>query len=92
MQKVLGEENSAAEDGKKESGGKSGGEALILIVEDDKFLRDLISKKLVGEGFKIAAAVDGKEAGKGVFATDQHGSSRKTDLRCEFLPPVHCVH
>jgi DNA-binding response OmpR family regulator len=34
----------------------------ILIVEDDKFLRELISKKLKGEGFSVSEAVDG-EAG-----------------------------
>ena len=33
----------------------------ILIVEDDKFLRDLISKKLTSEGFDIVAAIDGEQ-------------------------------
>ncbi len=33
----------------------------ILIVEDDKFLRELISRKLLGEGFKIDEAIDGEE-------------------------------
>lgn len=33
----------------------------ILIVEDDKFLRDLISKKLSSEGFEISSAVDGEQ-------------------------------
>jgi DNA-binding response OmpR family regulator len=33
----------------------------ILIVEDDKFLRELISRKLTKEGFEIAEAVDGEE-------------------------------
>jgi DNA-binding response OmpR family regulator len=33
----------------------------ILIVEDDKFLRELISRKLVKEGFDIAEAIDGEE-------------------------------
>ncbi|MDD5221045.1 MAG: response regulator [Candidatus Paceibacterota bacterium] len=33
----------------------------ILIVEDDKFLRELISRKLVKEGYDIAEAVDGEE-------------------------------
>ncbi len=37
-------------------------EKTILLVEDDKFLRELISRKLSGEGFKIEEAVDG-EAG-----------------------------
>ena len=33
----------------------------ILVVEDDKFLRELISKKLVSEGYNISQAVDGEE-------------------------------
>jgi DNA-binding response OmpR family regulator len=33
----------------------------ILIVEDDKFLRELISRKLSGEGFEALEAVDGEE-------------------------------
>lgn len=33
----------------------------ILIIEDDKFLRDLIARKLTGEGFDISMAVDGEE-------------------------------
>ncbi|HXK32215.1 MAG TPA: response regulator [Candidatus Paceibacterota bacterium] len=33
----------------------------ILIVEDDKFLRDLISQKLLKESFDIAQAVDGED-------------------------------
>ncbi len=36
----------------------------ILIVEDDKFLRELISQKLVKEGYDIAEAVDGEEGAK----------------------------
>jgi len=33
----------------------------ILIVEDDKFLRELISQKLVREGYDIAEAIDGEK-------------------------------
>jgi DNA-binding response OmpR family regulator len=33
----------------------------ILIVEDDKFLRDLMNQKLIREGFDTAEAVDGEE-------------------------------
>jgi len=33
----------------------------ILIVEDDKFLRELISKKLKDEGYQLAQAIDGEE-------------------------------
>ena len=33
----------------------------VLIVEDDKFLRELISRKLKEEGFDIVEAIDGEE-------------------------------
>lgn len=36
----------------------------ILIVEDDKFLRELISQKLAKEGYDITEAVDGEEGAK----------------------------
>ncbi|MBI2041928.1 MAG: response regulator [Candidatus Nealsonbacteria bacterium] len=36
----------------------------ILIIEDDKFLRDLIIRKLVQEGYKTSEAVDGEEGFK----------------------------
>ncbi|MGC8981574.1 MAG: response regulator [Minisyncoccia bacterium] len=34
----------------------------ILLVEDDKFLRTLLEKKLVNEGFEVVSAIDGEEA------------------------------
>lgn len=36
----------------------------ILILEDDKFLRELVKKKLVGEGFEVIEASDGEEGVK----------------------------
>lgn len=33
----------------------------ILIIEDDKFLRELIAQKLIKEDFEISEAVDGEE-------------------------------
>ena len=33
----------------------------ILIIEDDKFLRDLMSQKLTKEGFSVKEALDGEE-------------------------------
>ncbi len=33
----------------------------ILIVEDDKFLRELISRKLAGRGYEVETAVDGED-------------------------------
>jgi len=38
----------------------------ILIIEDDKFLRELISQKLLKEGYDIAEAVDGEKGIKSV--------------------------
>ncbi len=38
----------------------------ILIVEDDKFLRELIVKKLSKEGYDVSEAVDGEEGVKKV--------------------------
>ncbi len=36
--------------------------ALVLVVEDDKFLRDLLVKKLSSEKFVVESAADGEEA------------------------------
>ena len=33
----------------------------ILIVEDDKFLRELITQKLIKEGYETSEAIDGEE-------------------------------
>jgi len=33
----------------------------VLVVEDDKFLRKIINKKLVTEGYEVIEAVDGEE-------------------------------
>ena len=33
----------------------------ILIIEDDKFLRQLISQKLFKEGYDVSEAIDGEE-------------------------------
>lgn len=43
--------------------------AKILLVEDDKFLRDLLTKRLSKEGFEIETAVDGEEGLKKVQET-----------------------
>lgn len=45
----------------------------ILIIEDDKFLRELISQKISKEGYEIAEAVDGE---KGIESV----KSEKPDL------------
>lgn len=36
----------------------------ILVVEDDKFLRELISQKLAKEGYNVCEAVDGEDGVK----------------------------
>ena len=36
----------------------------ILVVEDDRFLRELITQKLVREGYEISEAADGEEGVK----------------------------
>ena len=36
-------------------------EETILIIEDDKFLRELICRKLINEHFKTEEAIDGEE-------------------------------
>ena len=41
-------------------------EKTILIIEDDKFLRELIAQKLTKEGYKMSEAVDGEEGIKKV--------------------------
>lgn len=33
----------------------------ILIIEDDKFLRELITQKVSGEGYEVVVASDGEE-------------------------------
>jgi DNA-binding response OmpR family regulator len=35
--------------------------AKILIIEDDRFLRELIARKLKNEGYEVLEAVDGEE-------------------------------
>jgi len=44
----------------------------VLVVEDDQFLRDLMSQKLVREGFEVIEAVDGEEGLKMVSEKQPH--------------------
>lgn len=39
---------------------KGNGKARVLIVEDDQFLRDLMERKLVKEGFDVDTAIEGE--------------------------------
>lgn len=36
-------------------------EKTILIIEDDKFLRELIAQKLIKEDYEVTEAIDGEE-------------------------------
>ena len=36
----------------------------VLVVEDDKFLRELITQKLAREGYEVSEAVDGEDGVK----------------------------
>lgn len=42
----------------------------ILVVEDDKFLRELISQKLTKEGYVVVEAVDGEKGVESVKAEE----------------------
>ncbi|MBI5913215.1 response regulator [Candidatus Azambacteria bacterium] len=44
----------------------------VLLVEDDSFLRDLISQKMKKEGFTVIEAVDGEESLKKAAAENPH--------------------
>lgn len=46
---------------KEDSGGKKLG-IKVLLVEDDSFLREICSKKLVKEGYSVYEALDGEQA------------------------------
>lgn len=58
---------------KKNLGGNSGSRGdsggRILVIEDDRFLRDLIVQKLKKEGFVVLEAIDGEE---GIKMTREH--------------------
>lgn len=44
----------------------------ILVVEDDKFLRELIARKLREEDFDVVEAIDGEEAVKKIVQENPH--------------------
>jgi len=70
IEKTIGKENFSKKefkDGEKENLSQenfsqdNNGLKKILIVEDDKFLRDLCLRKLEKNGFKVSTAFDGEE-------------------------------
>jgi DNA-binding response OmpR family regulator len=48
-------------------------EKYILVIEDDKFLRELITQKIAKEGYKVLGAIDGEDGIKKI-------KSEKPDL------------
>lgn len=48
------------------------GEIRLLLVEDDKFLRELLSGKLEREGYKVLGAFNGEEAMNHIRANTPH--------------------
>lgn len=68
VMKVFGEKPAAEQkehiykEANNEEKKENGSGTKILIVEDDKFLRDLIIRKLKSEGYEVIFAVDGEEA------------------------------
>jgi len=60
------QEKPAVQSGEAPSGqeipGRNGQSVKVLLVEDDKFLRDICGTKLIKEGFQVIEAIDGQEA------------------------------
>ncbi len=44
----------------------------ILVIEDDRFLRELIVKKIIKEGFNVIEAIDGEEGFKFIIEHKPH--------------------
>jgi len=53
---------AAAQDAPAPAGGDAAGKGKILIVEDDKFLREMLVKKLFEAGFDVEPAIDSPSA------------------------------
>ncbi|MCR4322689.1 MAG: response regulator [Candidatus Azambacteria bacterium] len=62
----------------EKNGGKGDGAKVnpadfrVLLVEDDSFLRDLISQKMKKEGFTVIEAIDGEESLKKAVSENPH--------------------
>ncbi len=64
------EENS--ENTQERTQGINTGSFKILVVEDDKFLRDLMVQKIIKEGFEVIEAVDGESGLKLAIEKEPH--------------------
>ncbi len=74
--KTMGKETDAAmvsaAPEKKEAVAVNPADFRVLLVEDDSFLRDLISQKMKKEGFVVIEAVDGEESLKKAATENPH--------------------
>lgn len=55
-------EEAPAETASGTDDGTKGGKRKILVVEDDKFLRELFVRKMFNEGFDVDSAIDAEQA------------------------------
>ena len=44
----------------------------VLVVEDDEAFRRILEKRIAGEGYTVASAVDGREGMKAIVTFDPH--------------------
>lgn len=63
--------NSSESEGQNENQG-SFAKQKVLIIEDDKFLRELISQKLMKENYETSEAIDGEEGIKKIKEEKPH--------------------
>ncbi len=56
------ESSSADQENKENKKNKENSTTSILLVEDDRFLRNILVKKFEDENFRVAQAIDGKKA------------------------------
>jgi len=62
-QNIISPENASGEKGAVSVGEKKD---IVLVVEDDEFLRDVISQKLRSEGFDVLVSIDAFEGMKAI--------------------------
>jgi DNA-binding response OmpR family regulator len=66
VHKVLGQTNGV---GGLAPGAEAGTAGRVFIVEDDQFLRDLMERKLIKEGFSVETAIEGDTGLKKILAS-----------------------
>lgn len=60
----LSQKNNHSEEELEKSASENSTKIAVLVVEDDKFLRELLARKLKASGFDVMSAIDGKEVAK----------------------------